>query len=335
MTYPKISIITPSFNQGVFIEQTISSVLEQNYPNLEFIIIDGGSKDNTLEILKKNSKFISYWISEPDLGQSHAINKGLKQCSGEIFNWLNSDDFLEKSALFEIGKLFQNSNTNLVSGRCKKFSDDGIVKIIPENFISQSIEEKIYNPLYMQPSTFIRMDCIKKMGLLNENLHYCMDFEWILRYILLFGIQGIVEVDTIFSSARLHNKSKTILNIPEFKKETLTIYYNLAKQLSFPKEFLEKLELTKFIQPIDLKWQIDANFRPQILQSNILELIEPYFNDRSFLYRESASYYSFFGQNKAAINSSFKGICVNPFKILNYKFMVKEIYKVIKSWISF
>jgi glycosyltransferase involved in cell wall biosynthesis len=91
---PKISILTPSYNQGQYIEQTIQSILSQNYPNLEYIVIDGGSTDNTVEILKKYDQHITYWVSEKDRGQSHAINKGIEKCTGVLFNWLNSDDYL-------------------------------------------------------------------------------------------------------------------------------------------------------------------------------------------------------------------------------------------------
>ena len=97
--YPRISIVTPSYNQGQFIEQTIRSVLLQNYPNLEYIIIDGGSTDNTVETIEKYEQYITYWVSEPDRGQSHAINKGFARCTGEIMAWLNSDDLYLPSAL--------------------------------------------------------------------------------------------------------------------------------------------------------------------------------------------------------------------------------------------
>ena len=93
LSYPKISIVTPSFNQGKYIEQTIQSVLTQNYPNLEYIIIDGGSTDKTVDIIKKYEQQLSYWVTEPDKGQTDAINKGFAKCTGEIFNWINSDDF--------------------------------------------------------------------------------------------------------------------------------------------------------------------------------------------------------------------------------------------------
>ena len=95
MYNPKISIVTPSFNQGQFLEETILSVLEQEYPNLEYIIIDGGSSDNSLNIIKQYEKKLSYWVSEPDNGQTHAINKGFSHATGEIFMWLNSDDIFK------------------------------------------------------------------------------------------------------------------------------------------------------------------------------------------------------------------------------------------------
>src|SRR6056297_3391010 len=104
MMLPKISIVTPSFNQGKFLEKTIKSVIDQNYPHLEYIIIDGGSTDSSLNIIKKYEKHLDYWISEPDRGQSHAINKGLNYCSGQIFNWINSDDYLEPGALFKVAE---------------------------------------------------------------------------------------------------------------------------------------------------------------------------------------------------------------------------------------
>src|SRR5688572_2633651 len=138
--YPKISIITPSYNQGEYIEKTILSVLEQNYPNLEYIIIDGGSTDNSTEIIRKYADRITYWISEPDKGQSDAINKGLKLATGDIVNWLNSDDYYEPGALFKVAEAFNNPEVNVFAGRSHLFTGvDTIVydsqgtDIYPEN----------------------------------------------------------------------------------------------------------------------------------------------------------------------------------------------------------
>src|SRR4051812_42913167 len=115
--FPKISIVTPSFNQGQYIEQTILSIINQGYPNLEYIIIDGGSTDNTFDIIKKYEKHITYWVSEADDGQSNALNKGLAKCTGDIFNWINSDDYLEQGTLFLIADIFnQDPATSLICG---------------------------------------------------------------------------------------------------------------------------------------------------------------------------------------------------------------------------
>lgn len=108
MNYPKISIITPSFNQGKFLEGTILSVLNQNYPNLEYIIMDGGSTDNSIEIIKKYVDKLTYWQSKPDDGQSAAINEGFRHATGEIFCWLNSDDQYTEGALKIVGEYFTN-----------------------------------------------------------------------------------------------------------------------------------------------------------------------------------------------------------------------------------
>ncbi len=105
--YPKISIITPCFNAVNYIEQTILSIIEQNYDNLEYIIIDGGSTDGTVDIIRKYEDKLAYWISEPDQGQSDAINKGIAKATGDIFNWINADDYLEADALTRVAEAFR------------------------------------------------------------------------------------------------------------------------------------------------------------------------------------------------------------------------------------
>ncbi len=116
MTYPKISIVTPNYNQEKFIESTINSVLNQNYPNLEYIIIDGGSTDKSIEIIKKYESKITFWISEKDNGMYDAINKGFARSTGSIMAWINSDDILAKDSLMTVAAIFENKKINWLQG---------------------------------------------------------------------------------------------------------------------------------------------------------------------------------------------------------------------------
>lgn len=124
INWPKLSIVTPSYNQGEFLEETIRSVLLQNYPNLEFIIIDGGSTDNSLQILEKYSQYVSYWHSEKDKGQGHAINLGFSLASGDYFGWINSDDFYNKNAFYFLGKEILNSKKEFYYGDAITVNED-------------------------------------------------------------------------------------------------------------------------------------------------------------------------------------------------------------------
>ncbi len=127
----KISVVTPSYNQGPYLEKTILSVIEQGYPNLEYIIIDGGSTDNSLEIIKKYERHLSYWVSEKDRGQSHAINKGFGHAGGDLFGWLNSDDFYAPDALKTAAEVYQANpaDSTMVSTSWVVRSETGLTEV--------------------------------------------------------------------------------------------------------------------------------------------------------------------------------------------------------------
>ncbi len=179
--WPRISIVTPSYNQGQFIEETIRSVLLQSYPALEYIIIDGGSTDNTVEIIEKYSGWLTYWISEPDRGQSHAINKGFAHATGDIFGWLNSDDFLLPGALGHVARCF-SGGSDAVSGNCV-YVDEASQRLkhsIPaEPTVSGFLQ--CYSSIVAQPSTFWSRRIWEQCGPLSEALHYCMDYNFFLK----------------------------------------------------------------------------------------------------------------------------------------------------------
>lgn len=181
MNYPTISIVTPSYNQGQFIEQTILSILEQDYPNLEYIIVDGGSTDNSVNIIQKYEKFLSYWLSEKDKGQTHAINKGFKLATGDYVNWINSDDLLEKNSLDILAREIGAFPADIYYGDYRAISAN--------NKTIYSRRSAPYHPsslfwgrqLSSQPSVFFKRDLLEKYGYLDEKHHFCMDTEFWIR----------------------------------------------------------------------------------------------------------------------------------------------------------
>jgi len=225
---PKITIITPSFNQGQYIERTIQSVLSQDYPNLEYIIIDGGSTDQTVDIIKKYEKHLKYWVSEKDNGQSHAINKGLKYATGDIINWLNSDDYLEPQALNVIAESF-NSDIDIFCGYANLIYDKNIIKKQTSK-LTGSVEKLIATGHIMQPSTFFRKEIFDELTPLNETLHFMMDHYIWLQYILKYGVRRIKYSDTVLANVLMHQDAKSVNSIDLFQKDRDVIFTSVFNQ---------------------------------------------------------------------------------------------------------
>lgn len=180
---PKISIITPSLNQADYLEDTILSILGQKYSNLEYIIIDGGSTDDSVDIIRKHEKDISYWISEKDNGQSHAINKGFSRATGDIVAWLNSDDMYLPGTLHYISNIFNKSNhaQHIVFGNCihlkeKNCSVSGSNVALKHQILDIELVDYI-----IQPSCFWKRTVLDVVGPLDEKLHFGFDWEWFIR----------------------------------------------------------------------------------------------------------------------------------------------------------
>ncbi|MBL4674836.1 MAG: glycosyltransferase [Mucilaginibacter sp.] len=226
--YPKISVITPSYNQGKFLEETILSVINQNYPDLEFIIIDGGSTDDSVEVIKKYEQHIAYWVSEKDSGQAEAINKGFEKATGDIITWLNSDDLYETNALLTIGTMFGDTpSLDFVFGDCLFFTSQS--NYTNQIDISDFRAKQLGQFPYSQPSSFFRKRLIDDYGYLNPKFHYCLDVDLFIRFALNCNMRYVKQT---LSRFRMHDDSKTVGHWSKFLEEWIVIYSKTLRTLN-------------------------------------------------------------------------------------------------------
>lgn len=279
--YPKISIVTPVYNQVHFIEQTICSVINQGYPNLEYIIIDGGSTDGTIDIIKKYSNRISYWVSEPDNGMYDAIQKGFEKSTGEIMGWLNSDDIYYDKCLFAVANAFQNNpQVEWLTGMQTTIDAEGlIIRNAQGRFLSK------YNFIMRdfqwisQESTLWRRDLWNKCGgRLATSLRYAGDFELWLRFIQqspLYHLQSPIgtyrirqgqlsseiekyleEVDSVYNGLVISAEDQKVCRQYSCKIRLMNSI-NKTKVLNGGKIVRIKSFLNKYFPQLVLKW--DSN----------------------------------------------------------------------------
>lgn len=207
--WPVVSIVTPSYNQGRYIEETIRSVLLQGYPHLEFHVIDGGSSDETVEILRKYEPWLNSWVSERDSGQSEAINKGFARCSGELFNWLCSDDVLTRDSLQAVAKGFQSRpRLDVLAGGCVFQYDDEPHKSHARALEWRHWHDAPHSGVIWQPSCFFRRSIVSRGFLVRSDLHFCMDRElW--AYLHSLGTKWD-RTDDVLSVFRFTGCNKTV-----------------------------------------------------------------------------------------------------------------------------
>jgi glycosyltransferase involved in cell wall biosynthesis len=215
---PRISVITPSYNQAAFLERTILSILNQGYPNLEYIIIDGGSTDGSVDIIKRYSNQLAYWESVPDRGQSHAINKGLQHATGDWVCWQNSDDIFYPKAFEILAKTIKkNPDLDLIIGNVKLINEvDELIR--PMCYVRPTYKSLLAEGMVLtNQAAFWRHSMHKKIGWLDESLHYGFDYEWFLR--ILKFTNASFHVPVFIGALRFHSETKTSLNQDEFKLE--------------------------------------------------------------------------------------------------------------------
>jgi glycosyltransferase involved in cell wall biosynthesis len=273
MSFPKITVVTPSYNQGQFLEETILSVVGQQYPNLEYIVIDGGSTDSSLEILKKHQHHLTFWVSEPDRGQAHAINKGFSRATGDILCWLNSDDLFLPGALNFVSSRLDPSSAEVLFGNCFHFFE-GVAASYGSDVVREHKRRDLRLADYIiQPSSFWTPKVWKQTGELDESLTFGFDWDWFIR--AREGGAAFTPVDKYLSAYRFHSDHKSGTGGVRRLNELAAIYSRHAgaeygrlfarclrhhSRISFGRLWLRRLKLSRFEGPL-LKLAFPAVFR--------------------------------------------------------------------------
>jgi glycosyltransferase involved in cell wall biosynthesis len=232
-----VSIITPSFNQAKYLEQTIRSVLDQNYPSIEYIVIDGASSDGSLEKIKKYADKYAYWTSEKDSGQAEAINKGFARATGEVVAWLNSDDYYLPDTISAAVKVFEeNPDVVLVYANMLAVDEHGKT-FNTLKYKQLTLEDLLCFQIIGQPAVFMRRSALQKTSGLDPSFHYLLDH---LLWIQLAQHGKILHVDQTWSAARYHAEAKNRAKAAEFGREAFRIL-DVARQDKNLVSILEKV----------------------------------------------------------------------------------------------
>ena len=207
---PAITLVTPSYNQGNFLEEAICSVLSQTYPRLQYMVIDGGSTDCSRNVIDRYSSKLDYWISEKDRGQSDALRKGFRRATGDLLGWLNSDDILYPGALQRVGEAYERSPDYIIAGNVGVFVEGKPYRsrVIRQRHLNVHDMVAIWTgkSYYSQPGVFFPTDAYIQSGGVDEGLHQCMDHDLMVR---MLRTHPVAYVDEIIAGARVHPQSKT------------------------------------------------------------------------------------------------------------------------------
>jgi len=253
---PLVTIVTPSFNQAKYLEDTIRSVLDQNYANLEYIIIDGGSTDGSVDIIRNYADQLAFWVSEKDSGQAEAINKGLSRAKGEILAWLNSDDtYLPGAVASAIDAFRKNPDAVLVYGNILAVDGHGQTTNHLK-YHQLSIEDLLCFEIIGQPAVFFRREAFEKAGTLDTSYHCFLDHHLWLR----IALQGdVLHVNDTWAAARYHPEAKNLARPIEFSREAFRLLEEAAQDnMLSPILTQVNRRARASVQRVDARYQLDG-----------------------------------------------------------------------------
>ena len=267
--------MTPSYNQGRFIEETVESVINQSYPCTEFIVIDGGSSDNTLGILERYKDHFTYWTSEPDRGQSHALNKGFEKVTGDIIGWLNSDDTYFPETFDRVREAFEHHpEVDVVYGNFVYVDNDGSIVRKRKVLASIDYDLLVAHNYLGQPAVFFRRRVLEQVGLIDENLHYALDWDFFLR---IAKNSKFLYIPYDLATYRLHQTAKTsMFGDDRFRNEVRIVH---------ERYFVRKLGLRR------LQWSAVFFKRVRIvLHDGLLGFVKMYFAQNGLSLKSLAAF---------------------------------------------
>jgi glycosyltransferase involved in cell wall biosynthesis len=235
-SWPRVTIVTPSYNQAQFLEETIRSVLLQGYPDLEYFVMDGGSTDGSVQIIQKYAPWLAGWVSEKDQGQADAINKGWQRSTGDLLGWLNSDDMLTAGSIAATARTFkENSSIGFVFGDLEVIDAQGELLRMETHQEFDLIETVRKTIPISQPGSFLRRTVFERTGLLDSSLHFMMDFDYWLRAGLVCRFGYLRQP---VASFRQHDSAKSSSGTDLAAKDILTVYHKFYSRSDLPAEFM-------------------------------------------------------------------------------------------------
>ena len=240
MTLPRLTVITPSFNQGRYLERTLRSVFDQSYPDLEYIVMDGGSTDDSVDILRRYDNRLSYWVSEPDGGQSWAINRAVERSTGDVIAYINSDDYYLPGAFEAALPYFEDPAVRWVAGACEYREEDGTLETLwlprqPTGPKAGWIRDLWYVP---QASSFWRRDVFEEFGPLRDDLKFVFDTEFCVR-LALGGVRPLT-FDQAMAVRYLHGQAKSA-DVSRFIAEWGDVASDLRRRLPLRERALDRV----------------------------------------------------------------------------------------------